>query len=174
MVEGTLNIMKQDAGQGPFPIEVKRSLKFLMVVVGAYNVSALMYWARLLVGRLRYTRYLAVSAMSLGVDLANFLLMVHMDVPAVQASMLGYMSGLVAHWLLSSRLVFADKIQPTLAARARQQLLFVVSALVGLAITAAMIKGGLRLGINPGLSKLAAIAVSFNVTYMLRRNFIFH
>lgn len=126
-----------------------------------------------LAGRLRYARYLVASAISLGMDLASFLLMLRINMSAVQASMLGYISGLVVHWLLSSRIVFANKIQSTVAARTRQKLLFVLSALVGLAITAALIKCGLQLGLNLGLSKLAAIAVSFNVTYLLRHYFIF-
>lgn len=165
--------MRQDANVEPMRIEMKRFPKYLLVAAGAFRVSDLPYRAVQLLGRLRYARYLVASVISLGVDLAGFLLMLQLNVPAVQASMLGYISGLAVHWLLSSRLVFANKIPSTVAARARQKLFFVLSALIGLAITAALIKCGLQLGINPGLSKLAAIAVSFNVTYMLRHELIF-
>ncbi|MGZ5802078.1 MAG: GtrA family protein [Burkholderiaceae bacterium] len=165
--------MTQDANVESMRIEMKRFPKYLVVAAGVFKVSDLSYRAVQLLGSLRYARYLVASAMSLGVDLASFLLMLQINMPAVQASMLGYISGLVVHWLLSSRLVFANKIPSAVAARTRQKLLFVISALIGLAITAALIKCGLQLGINPGLSKLAAIAVSFNVTYMLRHKLIF-
>lgn len=165
--------MGQDANMEPIQIEIKRFPKYLVDAAGALRMSDLSGRAVQLAGRLRYARYLVASAMSLGVDLASFLLMLQINIPAVQASMLGYTSGLVVHWLLSSRLVFANKIQSTVAARTRQKLLFVLSALIGLAITAALIRCGMQLGIHPGLSKLAAIAVSFNVTYMLRHYLIF-
>lgn len=165
--------MRQDANVEQGQSEIKRLPKYLVIAAGALRDGDLSYRAVQLVGSWRYARYLVASAISLGVDLASFLLMLQINVRAVQASMLGYVSGLVVHWLLSSRLIFADKIQPTVNIWNRQKLLFVISALIGLAITAAMIECGLRLGINPGLSKLAAIAVSFHVTYILRRCLVF-
>jgi putative flippase GtrA len=152
---------------------MKRLSKYLLSFAGDLIPSHLPYRALQLAGNLRYAGYLLVSAISLGVDLAVFFVTLQVNVPAVQASMSGYISGLVAHWLFSSRLVFADKIQGTAAARNRQKLLFVVFALIGLAITTAMIACGLRLGFQPGLSKLVAIVGSFHVTYLLRRRFIF-
>lgn len=156
----------------PARIGVKRLPKYLTYAAGALRVSALPYRAVQLVS-LRYAGYLAVSAISLGVDLASFFLMLQMNVAPVHSAMLGYAAGLVAHWFLSSRLIFADRVQPASFARSRQKLFFVISALVGLAITAAMIKCGLQLGIHPGLSKLAAIVVSFHATYFLRRTVVF-
>jgi len=122
---------------------------------------------------LRYAAYLLAAALALGVDVAVFFFALQIDVPAVLASVSGYSAGLVVNWLFSSRLVFADRVQRTAAARNRQKLLFVLSALIGLAITTAMVAGGLRLGLRAGLSKLVAIVVSFHVTYLLRRRFIF-
>jgi putative flippase GtrA len=122
---------------------------------------------------LRYAAYLLAAALSLGVDLAVFFCMLQIDVPAVQASMSGYTAGLVVNWLLSTRLVFADKARRATAARNRQKLLFVLSALVGLAVTSVMVAGGLWLGLRAGLAKLVAIVVAFHVSYLLRRRFIF-
>jgi putative flippase GtrA len=147
--------------------------KYPALLVERPRLAVTLYRTVQVVRDFRYARYLVVSAISLGVDLANFFLMLEVNVPAVQSSILGYVSGLAAHWLLSSRLVFADKMPSTLAAQGRQKLLFVISALMGLAITAAVIECGLRLGIKPGLSKLAAIAFSFHVTYLIRRRFVF-
>ena len=47
------------------------------------------------------------------------------------------------------------------------------SALVGLGVTTAIVGGGSALGIDPRLAKLAAIVVSFQTTYLLRRHIVF-
>src|SRR3546814_2523955 len=57
--------------------------------------------------------------------------------------------------------------------RHRQKLLFVGSAFVGLAVTTAIVGGGSALGLDPRLAKLAAIVVSFQTTYLLRRHIVF-
>ena len=57
--------------------------------------------------------------------------------------------------------------------RHRQKLLFVGSALVGLAITTAIVGVGTAMGLDPRLAKLAAILVSFQTTYLLRRHIVF-
>ena len=47
------------------------------------------------------------------------------------------------------------------------------SALIGLAITSAIVGLGSYLGLDPRLAKLGAIAVSFQITYILRRSVVF-
>lgn len=165
--------MRSDANAGHVRTAMKRLPRYLMALVRAPRLSDLPWHAVQLLVRLRYAGYLIVSGISLSVDLANFLLLLHINVPAVQASVLAYISGLIVHWLLSSRLVFFDKIQPTVALRRHQKMLFVISALLGLAVTAVIIECGLRLGAKPSFSKLAAIGVSFHVTYIVRRVFVF-
>ena len=59
------------------------------------------------------------------------------------------------------------------AERARQQALFVGSALVGLAITTAIVGLGSGGGLDPRLAKLAAVAASFIATWFLRRHVVF-
>jgi putative flippase GtrA len=152
---------------------MKRLPEYFISLEGRQRLSALPYRGVQLMVRSRYLPYLIVSGISLGVDLGIFYFMLRMDMPAVQASILGYVSGLVVHWLLSSRLIFSDKIHATTALRRRQKILFVISALVGLVITVLVVKSGLRMGLEPGLSKLAAVALSFHLTYLLRRLFVF-
>src|SRR3546814_16388103 len=77
--------------------------------------------------------------------------------------------GILVHWLVSSRLVFADGTAARGSGeRHRQKLLFVGSALVGLAVTPAIVGAGSALGLDPRLAKLAAIHVSFQTPYLPR------
>jgi len=121
----------------------------------------------------RLLRYLLASAFSLGVDFGCFLLLLRLGVAAMPASAAGYMLGIGAHWLVSSRAVFADALAEKGAGRARQQALFVASALVGLAVTALVVGLAAWLGCEPRLAKLLAVALSFLVTWLLRRQVVF-
>lgn len=125
-------------------------------------------------GELRWLNYLLASGLALGSDAGLFLLLLDAGLPPMAASAIGYCAGILVHWLVSSRLVFADGAAARgTGERHRQKLLFVGSALVGLAITTAIVGGGTALGLDPRLAKLAAIVVSFQATYMLRRHIVF-
>jgi len=120
-----------------------------------------------------YLRYAAVSAVALGIDVAAFLILMAGGTTAALASGVGYSIGIVVHWLLSSRLVFADRLAQRGANRKRQQGLFLASALAGLSLTMAIVGLGDLAGLDPRLAKLGAIAVSFNAVYLLRRTVVF-
>ena len=92
-----------------------------------------------------YFRYVAASAVSLGVDLSLF----------------------------SAALVFGDRVVERGGRRTEQQALFVVSALAGLAVTALVVGAGDLLGAPPLASKLAAVAIGFQLTYLLRKKVVF-
>lgn len=118
-------------------------------------------------------RYALASIGALAVDMAVFLTLLAAGLAAAAASAIGYVAGIVAHWLLSSRMVFAEGTAPAGAARLRQKVLFLISALVGLAITIAIVGLGTALQGDPRLAKLAAIAISFAATWMLRKHLVF-
>lgn len=125
-------------------------------------------------GEIRWLNYLLASGLALGSDAGLFLLLLDAGLPPMAASAIGYCAGILVHWLVSSRLVFADGAAARgTGERHRQKLLFVGSALVGLAITTAIVGTGTALGLDPRLAKLAAIVVSFQATYMLRRHIVF-
>lgn len=125
-------------------------------------------------GELRWLAYVAASAIALGTDGGLFLILLDAGLTPVVASSLGYIGGIFVHWLVSSRLVFADgTAAPGSSERRKQKALFIGSALVGLAITAAIVGGGAALGLDPRIAKLVAIAVSFQATYLLRRHVVF-
>lgn len=121
----------------------------------------------------RLVRYGLASVGALAVDLGSFLALLALGAPAAAASALGYGLGIVAHWLLSSRAVFADTVATRGRARTRQKGLFVVSAMIGLAVTTGIVGLADLSGIDPRLAKLAAIAVSFSITWMLRNKVVF-
>ncbi len=121
----------------------------------------------------RYFCYVAVSAAALGVDVALFLTLIAGGVLATLASGLGYCLGIFVHWFLSSRFVFGAQLADNGAARTKQKGLFVGSALLGLGLTMLIVGVSAAAGFDPRAAKIVAIAVSFNVTYLLRKVVVF-
>ena len=135
-----------------------------------------MPWPTALVRRFdlaRLVRYGFASAAALAVDMGAFLLLLSAQMVAAPASALAYSLGIVTHWFLSSRAVFTDTVAQQGPQRTRQKALFVGSALVGLALTTAIVGAGDVAGIDPRFAKLAAIAVSFTATWLLRSKVVF-
>jgi putative flippase GtrA len=123
--------------------------------------------------RATYLRYLAASATALGSDFGLFLLMLSAGLPASLASGVGYSAGIVAHWWLSSRAVFAGGLADAGGERRRQQGLFLLTALAGLACTMSVVGVGAGLGLDPRLAKVTAIMLSFQLVWLLRRHIVF-
>lgn len=131
-------------------------------------------WQATLRGDVRWMRYVLASVMALATDAGLFLILLGTGMAAWSASATGYSSGILVHWLVSSRIVFADgAAQRGSDERTRQKALFVGSALIGLAITTAIVGGGEAAGLDARIAKLVAIAVSFQATYVLRARIVF-
>ena len=125
-------------------------------------------------GELRWVAYAGASVLALATDTGLFLLLLDSGLSPLSASSIGYIVGILVHWLVSSRLVFADGTAARGSdQRRKQKALFVGSALIGLAITSAIVGGGVAAGIDPRIAKLIAIVVSFQATYLLRRHVVF-
>jgi putative flippase GtrA len=122
---------------------------------------------------IRFLRYVLASVGALAVDVGTFLALLSVGVTAAPASAVGYSLGILAHWLLSSRAVFQDNVATGGTARTRQKALFVISALVGLALTTAIVGLGDHVGGDPRLAKGAAIVLSFLVTWLIRSRIVF-
>ncbi|WP_421836429.1 GtrA family protein [Novosphingobium sp.] len=118
-------------------------------------------------------RYILASVGALAVDMGTFLALLSAGVPPVAASALGYGIGIMVHWILSSRKVFADQVAEGGIARTRQKAMFVVSALIGLGVTTLIVGGASAAGLDPRAAKLCAIVVSFAVTWLLRKRVVF-
>jgi len=123
--------------------------------------------------RVTYFRYMAASAGALAVDMGLFMTLMTFGAPAISASVVSYSSGILTHWLLSSRAVFAEALAESERGRIRQKTLFLGSALVGLVITATIVGLGDKAGLDPRTAKLAAIVVAFQTTYFLRKTVVF-
>ena len=121
----------------------------------------------------RFAAYGVASALALGFDLASYLLLIGAGMAAPLAAVLGYALGIGVHWLASSQFVFAGRVAQGGRERSAQMGLFALSALVGLALTWMIVSGGVAAGLDPRLAKIAAIAVSFVATFLLRARFVF-
>ena len=122
---------------------------------------------------IRLARYLVASIGALALDIAAFTALLAGGVDAALAAGLGYALGILAHWLLSSRAVFVGDVVARGPGRRRQKALFIASALVGLALTTAIVGGADLAGIHPHPAKLVAIVASFAAVWMLRSRIVF-
>ena len=125
------------------------------------------------VRNLRLARYIGASVIALAADVSTFLLLLQLGVFAAGASAASYSLGILVHWLVSSRKVFHDSVASHGIERTKQKAMFVVSALIGLALTTAIVGAGDLTGVDPRLAKLVAIVASFTLTWVLRNKIIF-
>lgn len=121
----------------------------------------------------RFLRYLLASVGALAVDVGSFLALLAFGMVAAPASAIGYTLGILAHWLLSSRTVFVGNVAERGSERTRQKAMFVASAIAGLAVTTLIVGTADLGGIDPRLAKVAAIAVSFTLTWLFRSKIVF-
>ncbi len=124
-----------------------------------------------LAARLMLARYLLVSIAALSVDIALFLALSHMGLPASWAAFIGYAAGIFVHWALSVRFVFAASVAG--GPSHGQRVSFVMSALLGLAITVGLVSMLTAVGLAPALAKAASVGISFVAIYLVRKYVVF-
>jgi putative flippase GtrA len=122
-----------------------------------------------LLARLMFARYLLASICALTSDFAIFLALDHGGAAPMVAALGGYASGLIVHWVISIRFVFDLAGGPTHA----QRIGFVVSALIGMSITLALVGALSAIGMAPAIAKLLSVPVSFLSVYAIRKYGIF-
>jgi putative flippase GtrA len=126
--------------------------------------------ARQLVG------YLAVSGTALVVDVAIYWTLFKMIGIAALAAAGGYVCGVMVHYALSSRVVFAGRLKARgIAAEAPVLAKFFVAGGTGLVVTVATV--GLLadvMGLHPLLAKLVATGFSFVTVFTALRVFVFN
>lgn len=121
----------------------------------------------------RFVRYSFASASGTVIDLAAFGLLVWGSIAVWIAAPVGYALGTLWHWQVSSRMVFADRTAAKGQGRARQQALFVASALMGLALTTCIVTLAVQSGFDPATAKFAAMCVAFTSVWLVRLLFVF-
>jgi putative flippase GtrA len=133
-------------------------------------VEKLLHMARQAV----FIRYVLISAGALAVDLGLFLVGLNLGVNSVVASATGYISGILAHWMLSSRTIFQDRVADRgTIDRTKQKFMFTMSATLGLGVTIIIVALGEMISAEPRVTKLFAVAASFLLTFALRNSLIF-
>lgn len=118
------------------------------------------------------SRYTLVSALALGLDFLVYLSLAGAGMRATLAGVIGYSAGMVLHYALSRRFVF-DTAGSAKSER-RRFMEFVVSGLVGIVLTAAIIAAAtdiLQLGVL--VAKIIAVGVSFLTVFALRKSVVF-
>lgn len=121
----------------------------------------------------RFLRYGFASATGTMIDLSLYAGLIAAGMVAGLAAALGYATGTVWHWLVSSRIVFADRLAKPGRNRARQQVWFAASALLGLGLTTAIVTSMTGLGFGPAPAKFAAMCAAFTTVWLVRLLFVF-
>ena len=134
-------------------------------------------WAAALLAGLRQfggesLRYLVVSALALGCDVALYASLIGVGIRAAAAGAAGYMFGLMVHYVLSARWVFPDAAGTRRTAPAFVK--FAATGLIGLATTAAIIDVLTRNHLAGAFAaKAAAVVTAYAVVFLLRRTYVF-
>ena len=119
--------------------------------------------------------YLAVSAVALALDLGVYWLLLGLSLMPALAAVIGYSLGLVVHYLLASRLVFASRLlKRGLSAEAPTFAKYAATGIAGIALTAAIVAIGTdMLSWSAIGAKLVATACAFVAVFLMRRCLVF-
>jgi putative flippase GtrA len=117
-------------------------------------------------------RYGLASTLALACDVAIYALALRMPTAPAAAGALGYATGLLVHYALSSGWVFPDRtgerrILPTFAK-------FAASGLMGLIMTTAVIGLLTETGMSSAfVAKAVAVALTYFAVFLVRRRYVF-
>jgi putative flippase GtrA len=119
-----------------------------------------------------FWRYLAASVVALGLDFGLlWLLTSGLGLHYLTSSAISYTAGAVLHYAISVRLVFRER---PVADRRKEFLGFFAIGLVGLGANQLVMRAAVEvLGHSYLVGKVAAVAVSFILTFVLRRAILF-
>ncbi len=124
----------------------------------------------------QFAGYVTVSGCALCVDFSIYWAFLNVAHFAFVAAAAGYVCGVVVHYLLSSRIVFAKRFNERgLVAEAPTVAKFFAAGATGLVVTAVVV-GVLAdmMGVHPLIAKIAASGCSFVVVFLSLRFFVFN
>ncbi|WP_312914263.1 GtrA family protein [Stenotrophomonas sp.] len=118
-------------------------------------------------------RYFVASVIALAIDVAVLSVAMRLfNAPMGWAATLGFASGAVVAYALSTRWVF--KARSLAAAPLIEFAVFAIIGIVGLGVTQFVLwLGVVKLGLLPELVKLAAAGATFVFNYLARRSLLF-
>jgi len=125
-----------------------------------------------LLNRFSITRYLVASIVSLAFDTSIFLTLVTFAIIPGYAAAVGYAAGILIHWMISSSFVFPGKAKQG-GALYLQQLSFLATAVLGMAITVVTVSLMTGWGFLPIAAKGMAVFISFFTVYATRKYGVF-
>ncbi len=124
----------------------------------------------------QFAGYVAVSGAALCIDFSIYWALLSVAHYAFIAAVGGYVCGVLAHYLLSSRVVFADRFEKRgMVEEAPAVFKFFAAGMSGLLVTAAVV-GVLAdvMGVHPLVAKICAAGCSFTVVFLSLRLFVFN
>ncbi len=116
--------------------------------------------------------FLQAGLAAFALDIAVFLLALAAGILAAPAAALSYAVGALLHGLLCNRTVFVEHTATISQLRARQQHMFFASALIGLAVTYAMVALLTGAGFSPLAARVIALVASFHASFLIRRRML--
>ena len=123
-----------------------------------------------------FAGYVAVSGAALSIDFSIYWALLRVAHYAFVAAVGGYVCGVIAHYLMSSRVVFRDRFgKRGVVEEAPAIAKFFAAGFSGLLVTAAVV--GLLadvMGLHPLLAKVCAAGCSFTVVFLSLRFFVFN
>ena len=124
----------------------------------------------------QFAGYVAVSGCALCIDFSIYWAFLNVAHFAFVAAACGYVCGVIAHYILSSRIVFAKRFNERgLVAEAPTVAKFFAAGATGLVVTAVVV-GVLAdmMGVHPLMAKVVASGCSFVVVFLSLRFFVFN
>ena len=124
----------------------------------------------------QFVRYFAVSAVALCIDVTVYWTLLSAAKFAFIAAAGGYVCGVLSHYVMSSRVVFAKRFKKRgLADESPTIARFFAAGFAGLIVTSGVV--GLLadvVGMHPLLARIAAAGCSFCVVFLCMRLFVFN
>lgn len=124
----------------------------------------------------QFAGYVAVSGAALCVDFSIYWALLAVLPYAFVAAMFGYVCGVLAHYAISSRVVFRDRFHKRgVVEEAPTVVKFFAAGFTGLLVTA-LVVGLLAdvMGVHKLIAKLCAAGCSFTVVFLSLRYFVFN
>ena len=125
---------------------------------------------------MQFAGYVAVSGCALCIDFTIYWALLSVAKYAFVAAVGGYICGVLSHYLLSSRIVFAKRFHKRgVVEEAPAIAKFFAAGASGLVVTATIV-GVLAdvMGFHPLVAKVAAAGCSFTVVFLSLRFFVFN
>ena len=131
-------------------------------------MTTLALWTR----KGEFAAYVGVSVIALLVDILTlYALAVRLTMDRPLAAAIAYLAGLVVHYAISVTRVFHHRRYGHM--QVAEFVLYAMTGFLGVVVSYLVIWGGDQIGVSLWTSKSAAVMISFTLTYIARKWFMF-